>query len=82
MGRVSPALHLETRILDAVRYSQRPVKPHGPLVRLGFTYRYASTCRLSTWWSPTALQGSYDPGGLILGGASHLDAFSGSPFPT
>jgi hypothetical protein len=71
------------RVLDAVRpVPNEPVKPHGPLVRLGFTYRYASTCRLSTWWSSTALQGSCDPGGLILGGASHLDAFSGSPFPT
>jgi hypothetical protein len=58
-----------------------PVKPHGPLVRLGSTCCHASTCRLSTWWSPTALQGSYDPGGFILGRASHLDAFSGSPVP-
>jgi hypothetical protein len=58
-----------------------PVKPHGPLVRLGCTCCHASTCRLSTWWSPTALQGSCDPGGFILGRASHLDAFSGSPVP-
>ena len=60
---------------------KEPVKPHGPLVQLGYTYRYASTCCLSTWWSPTALQGSCDPGGFILGRASHLDAFSGSPVP-
>jgi hypothetical protein len=58
-----------------------PVKPHGPLVRLGSTCCHASTCRLSTWWSPTALQGSCDPGGFISGRASHLDAFSGSPVP-
>ena len=57
------------------------VKPHGHLVRLGYTCCHASTCRLSTWWSPTALQGSCDPGGFILGRASHLDAFSGSPVP-
>ena len=58
-----------------------PVKPHGPLVRLGFTCRHASTCRLSTWWSPTALQRPCGLGGFILGRASHLDAFSGSPVP-
>src|SRR3954466_12837658 len=34
----------------------RPVKPHGPLVRLGCSARAPCTCRLSTWWSPTALQ--------------------------
>ena len=33
-----------------------PVKPHGPLVRLGCSARAPCTCRLSTWWSPTALQ--------------------------
>ena len=58
-----------------------PVKPHGHLVQLGYTYRYASTCCLSTWWSPTALQRPYGLGGFILGRASHLDAFSGSPVP-
>src|SRR5690606_21925284 len=58
-----------------------PVKPHGHLVRLGCTCCHASTCRLSTWSSPTALQGSCDPGGFILGRVSHLDAFSGSPVP-
>ena len=35
------------------------------------------TCSLSTWSSPTALKG-----GLILGGASRLDAFSAYPFNT
>ena len=29
--------------------AEEPVKPHGPLVRLGFTSRLASTYRLSTW---------------------------------
>ena len=29
--------------------AEEPVKPHGPLVRLGFTSHLASTCRLSTW---------------------------------
>ena len=58
-----------------------PVKPHGPLVRLGSTCCHASTCRLSTWWSPTALQRPYGLGGFILGRVSHLDAFSGSPVP-
>jgi hypothetical protein len=58
-----------------------PVKPHGPLVRLGYTCCHASTCRLSTWWSPTALQRPCGLGGFILGRASHLDAFSGSPVP-
>ena len=59
-----------------------PVKPHGQLVRLGCTVYTASTCRLSTWWSTTALQASEEAGVLILGGASHLDAFSGYPYPT
>ena len=59
----------------------KPVKPHGPLVQLGYAYCYASTCCLSTWWSPTALQRSNDLGRFILGKVSHLDAFSGSPVP-
>ena len=62
--------------------AEEPVKPHGPLVRLGFTSHPASTCRLSTWSSPTALQRSCDLGVFILRWASHLDAFSGYPFPT
>ena len=40
------------------------------------------TCRLSTCSSRTALQRACALGVLILGGASHLDAFSGYPFPT
>ena len=59
-----------------------PVKPHGPLVQLGSTGCPASTCCLSTWWSSTALLLLEAEGGLILGRASHLDAFSGSPVPT
>ena len=39
-----------------------PVKPHGPLVRLGCSAHAPCTCRLSTWWSPTALQGDQVPG--------------------
>jgi hypothetical protein len=46
--------------------SLRPVKPHGPLVRLGCSARAPCTCRLSTWWSPTALQGSLAPGKIHL----------------
>jgi hypothetical protein len=56
-----------------------PVKPHGPLVRLGSTCCHASTCRLSTQWSSAALQEACASGGFILGWASHLDAFSGYP---
>ena len=44
----------------------RPVKPHGPLVRLGCSACAPCTCRLSTWWSPTALQGSRAPGKIHL----------------
>ena len=59
------------------------VKPLGPLVRLSYTCYHASTCRLSTCSSRTALRGPRRVlGVLILGGASHLDAFSGYPFPT
>jgi hypothetical protein len=43
-----------------------PVKPHGPLVRLGCSTCVPCTCRLSTWWSPTALQGSLAPGKIHL----------------
>jgi hypothetical protein len=44
-----------------------PVKPHGPLVRLGCTCCHASTCRLSTQWSSAALQGALRPGKIHLG---------------
>ncbi len=47
------------------------------LVRLSFTHCCASTCRLSTWWSSTALERS-----LVLRGGSRLDAFSGYPVRT
>jgi hypothetical protein len=53
------------------------VKPNGRLVPLGCTRYRASTCGLSTSWSPTDLQGV-----LILSGVSHLDAFSGYPYRT
>src|SRR5436305_4791616 len=42
------------------------VKPHGRLVRVSFTSCNASTPRLSTWSSPTGLQG-------IAPGKSHLE---------
>jgi hypothetical protein len=42
------------------------VKPHGRLVRVSFTSYNASTPRLSTWSSPTGLQG-------IAPGKSHLE---------
>ena len=64
---------------DGVKES---VKPHGRLVRLGFTCCHASTCRLSTYSSRTALQRTCVLGAFILEGASHLDAFSGYPVPT
>lgn len=37
------------------------VKPHGQLVRVSCTHCCASTPRLSTSWSPTALQGASSP---------------------
>ena len=43
-----------------------PAKPHGPLVRLGCSACAPCTCRLSTWWSPTALQGDQVPGKIHL----------------
>ena len=52
-------------------------KRSGPLVPLGSTRRRAHTCGLSTWSSPTALEG-----GLISGTASRLDAFSAYPLRT
>ena len=44
------------------------------LVLVSYTYYYASTPSLSTWWSSTALKGD-----LVSRGASRLDAFSGYP---
>ena len=52
-------------------------KPNGILVLLSYTYYYASTRNLSTWWSTTTLQGEF-----ILGEAWRLDAFSAYPFRT
>src|SRR5690606_19589879 len=54
-----------SRLLGLAGDAIQPVKPHGPLVRLGSTHRCASTCRLSTWWSPTALQ-------CVATGRTHL----------
>jgi hypothetical protein len=62
--------------------SSTPVKPHGPLVRLGCMHCCTSTCRLSTQWSSAALQEGCPSGRFILGRASHLDAFSGYPCRT
>ena len=49
-----------------VKHHNGPAKPHGPLVRLGCSARAPCTCRLSTWWSPTALQGDLVPGKIHL----------------
>src|SRR5215467_4441428 len=56
------------------------VKPHGRLVLVSFTPCSASTPSLSTWSSPTGLQGVLPPGNLILRKASRLYAFSAYPF--
>ena len=50
----------------------RTIKSIEQLVLVSFTYYYASTPSLSTWWSSTVLKGN-----LISGEASRLDAFSG-----
>ena len=52
----------------------RTIKPIELLVPVSFTYCYASTPGLSTWWSSTALKGI-----LVLKEASCLDAFSSYP---
>ena len=52
-------------------------KPFERLGPVSYTRYRASTPGLSTWWSSTALKG-----GLILRGASRLDAFSGYPVRT
>ena len=82
------AAGLNFSVRNAQTHSRRPTVPlpvgsgtraeaFGPLVPLGSTCRHAHTCGLSTWSSPTALQG-----GLISGRASRLDAFSAYPFRT
>ena len=53
------------------------IKPIERLVRLSFTHCCAFTCRLSTWWSSTALKRD-----LVLRWVSRLDAFSGYPVHT
>ena len=58
------------------------VKPHGSLVPVSLTYRYASTPGLSTWSSTRSLQRDYSLGDLISWRVSRLDAFSVSPFRT
>ncbi len=70
------------RLYGCTTMQAEEIKLHGRLVRLGSSARTPYTCRLSTWSSPTALQGPYGPGVLILGRASRLDAFSGYPYPT
>jgi hypothetical protein len=52
-----------------------PVKPHGPLVRLGCMHCCTSTCRLSTQWSSAALQGALRPGKIHLGQGFPLRCF-------
>ena len=58
------------------------IKPHGRLVPLGSDPCGPCTCGLSTSSSRTALQRACALGRLVLGGASRLDAFSGSLVPT
>jgi len=53
------------------------IKPIERLVRLSWTHCCAYTCRLSTWWSSTALKRD-----LVLRWVSRLDAFSGYPVHT
>src|SRR2546427_278257 len=47
-----------------------------------FARRRFALAKLAAAYSPTALQGSCDPGVFILGRVSHLDAFSGYPRAT
>ena len=70
VGLGSEALALRDDQLSAFRermcvahvdQSNGPVKPHGPLVRLGCSAHAPCTCRLSTWSSPTALKGAQGP---------------------
>ena len=56
---------------------ERRKKAERTLVLLSYTYYYAYTRNLSTWWSTTVLQGDF-----ILGEAWRLDAFSAYPFQT
>src|SRR5690606_19890953 len=53
------------------RFGCYMVKPHGQLVRVSFTHCCASTPRLSTWWSSTALQGAH--------GSREISSWEGLP---
>ena len=58
-----PAPHALSLLACSIRPIGRyRVKPHGQLVRVSCTHCCASTPRLSTSWSRTALQGTYSPG--------------------
>ena len=73
-GRENSALQ---RALDKVHTRRNVPEAFGLLVLLGSMHHCTSTCSLSTWSSPTALNGV-----LISEPASHLDAFSAYPFRT
>ena len=53
--------------LDSSRLKNFMAKPHGRLVPVSFAPRSASTPGLSTWSSPTVLQGACAPGKSDLG---------------
>ena len=58
------------------------VKPHGRLVPVSSTHCCASTSGLSRPSLERPFRGPKSQGDLILGWASHLDAFSGYPIGT
>jgi hypothetical protein len=47
----------ESRQAVEASVRKRVVKPIGWLVRVGYTHCWASTSRLSTWWSTRSLMG-------------------------
>ena len=55
------------RIFTSSRFKNFMAKPHGRLVPVSFAPRSASTPGLSTWSSPTVLQGACAPGKPDLG---------------
>ena len=55
------------RIFASSRFKNFMAKPHGRLVPVSFAPRSASTPGLSTWSSPTVLQGACAPGKPDLG---------------
>src|SRR5687767_6940577 len=77
-----PANGSPSQSLTALLKRENMVKPHGSLVPVSLTYRYASTPGLSTWSSTRSLQRDYSLGDLISWRVSRLDAFSVSPFRT